>query len=41
MEIIGEIMFDFHERSDVALGGQKWWVAHTCRDGKELDVQTR
>jgi len=34
-------MFDFHERLNLALGGQKWSSACTRGDDKESDVQTQ
>jgi len=38
--IIGERLFNFHERPNFALEGQKWMSTRTCGDGKESDVQT-
>jgi len=41
MTITGEMMFNFHERSNVALEEQKWSSACTHGDDEESDVQTQ
>jgi len=39
-QLFGEKLFDFHERSEFALEGQKWTSSRKCGDCEKSNVQT-